>query len=94
MEVTVRVIPRAKRNEFAGERHGALVVRLAAPPVEGAANDALIEFLARALGVPRRAVRIVGGERSRNKRVAIAGVTDAQVRALVALDARLKGPRS
>jgi len=94
VEVTVRVIPRAKRNEFAGERHGALVVRLAAPPVEGAANDALIEFLARALGVPRRAVRIVGGERSRNKRVAIAGVTDAQVRALVALDARLKGPRS
>jgi uncharacterized protein len=83
VDVAVRVIPRAKRNEIAGERDGALVVRLTAPPVEGAANDALIEFFARALGVPKSAVQIVGGERSRNKRVAIAGVTDQQIRALL-----------
>jgi uncharacterized protein (TIGR00251 family) len=79
----VRVVPRAKKTELSGERDGALVVRLAAPPVEGAANDALIDFFARALGVPRRAVRIVSGERSRNKRVAIAGVADGQIRALL-----------
>jgi len=53
------------------------VVRLAAPPVEGAANDALIDLLAERLSVPRRAIRIVSGERGRQKRVAIAGVTAA-----------------
>jgi len=77
----VRVIPRARKTEFAGERDGSLVIRVAAPPVEGAANDALIEFLAQALGVTRRAVQIVGGEHARTKRVAVDGVTDAQVRA-------------
>lgn len=53
------------------------MVRLAAPPVEGAANDALIDLLAERLSVPRRAIRIVSGERWRQKRVAIAGVTAA-----------------
>jgi len=71
----VRVIPRAKRNAIGGERDGALVVRLAAPPVEGAANAALIEFLAATLDLPRRNIRIVSGEQSRRKRVAIAGLT-------------------
>jgi len=85
VELTVRVIPRAKRTEISGERDGALVVRVAAPPVEGAANEALIDFLARALGVPRRAVQIVSGERGRTKRVAIANVTAAQIRALLTL---------
>ena len=68
---------------MAGERDGALLVRLAAPPVEGAANDALIEFLSDALRLPRRDIRIVSGERSRRKRVAIAGMTPAQVRAIL-----------
>jgi uncharacterized protein (TIGR00251 family) len=81
--VDVRVIPRARKTEYAGERDGALLVRLAAPPVEGAANDALVEFLAAALGLPRRAVRIVSGERSRRKRVAIDGMTPEQVRAIL-----------
>jgi len=58
------------------------VVRVAAPPVEGAANDALIAFFADALDVPRRAVQIVSGDRGRLKRVAIAGVTAEQIRAL------------
>ena len=78
----VRVIPRARKTECAGFRDDVLVVRLAAPPVEGAANDALIEFLSRALHVPRRSVRIVGGDRSRQKRVAIDGVTNEHIRAL------------
>ena len=81
-EFVVHVIPRAKKTEIAGERNGALVVRVAAPPVEGAANDALVEFFASALRVPRGAVRIVAGARGRQKRIAIAGVTAEDVRAL------------
>jgi len=80
--VLVRVIPRASKTEIVGQRDGALVVRVAAPPVEGAANEALVEFLAKALGVPKRAVRIVAGERGRVKRVAVEGVSDDDVRAL------------
>ncbi len=79
--IDVRVIPRAKRNEFGGEREGAFVVRLSAPPVEGAANEALIAFLAEALELPRRNFRIVSGEHSRQKRVAIAGADVERVRA-------------
>jgi uncharacterized protein (TIGR00251 family) len=75
----VRVIPRAKKTELAGTRDGAVLVRLAAPPVEGAANAALVEFLAERLQLPRRAVRIVGGEKSRLKRIEIDGLTDEQI---------------
>jgi len=83
-EILVRVIPRAKRTETAGFRGDALVVRLAAPPVDGAANDALIEFLAESLHVPRRAIHIISGERGRLKRVAVAGVSEDRLRALLA----------
>jgi len=71
VRLNVRVIPRAGKTALAGERGGALVVRLAAPPVEGAANEALIDFLARHFHVPRRAVRILRGARSRDKLVEI-----------------------
>jgi uncharacterized protein (TIGR00251 family) len=77
----VRVIPRAARSGLAGTRDGVLLVRLTAPPVEGAANAALIEVLAKALRVPKRALTIVGGERSRLKRVRVEGVTEEFVRA-------------
>jgi uncharacterized protein len=80
--VDVRVVPRAGRTGFAGERDGRLLIRLAAPPVEGAANDALLAFLATALDLPRRNLRIVAGEHSRNKRIAIEGLTLEQVRAI------------
>lgn len=73
--IDVRVIPRAKRTELGGERDGAIVVRLAAPPVEGAANDALVAFLADMLRLPRRDIRIVSGEKSRDKKVAVTGMT-------------------
>ena len=76
----VRVIPRAKRSAVDGERNGAILIRLAAPPVEGAANNALIEFLSDMLGLPRRAITIVGGDKSRSKRVRIAGLDAAAVR--------------
>jgi len=78
----VRVIPRARKTECAGFRGDALVIRVAAPPVDGAANNALIGFLCSALHVPRRAVQIVGGDHGRRKRVAIEGVTHEQIRAL------------
>jgi hypothetical protein len=75
----VRVTPRASRDAIEGEYQGALKVRLTAPPVEDRANDALRRLLAVRLNVPVSAVRIVGGEKSRNKRVAVAGITRAQV---------------
>ncbi len=71
----VYVTPRASRSEIAGEREGAIWVRLAAPPVDGAANAALVELLARRLGVAKSAVRLVSGAAGRTKRVQVAGMT-------------------
>ncbi|HTL44002.1 MAG TPA: DUF167 domain-containing protein [Vicinamibacterales bacterium] len=70
----VRVIPRSPRTRVDGRRGGAVLIRLAAPPVDGAANDALLRYLAEALGVPRRSVRLLAGETSRDKKVAISGL--------------------
>ena len=81
VELDVRVIPRARKTEIAGVREDAIVVRLAAPPVEGAANDALVAFVAEWLAVPRRAVHILSGERSRRKRLSVTGVTADAIRA-------------
>ena len=71
----VRVIPRASRSGLAGVRDGALLLRLHAPPVEGAANAEVVDLLATLLGVPRRAVTIVTGGRNRLKRVRVEGVS-------------------
>lgn len=71
--LSIRVIPRARRTALDGVRDGALVVRLAAPPVDGAANIALIELLARTLDMPRAALTVVSGARSRHKVVAVTG---------------------
>ncbi len=79
----VHVQPRAARSEISGVRGDDLRVRLTAPPVEGAANAALVVLLADALGVPKRSVRIVSGESSRAKVVEIDGVDAAAVRRLV-----------
>lgn len=72
---SVRVQPRASRDEVSGVYGDALKIRLAAPPVDGAANDALVNFLAALFAVPRRAVRILAGESSRSKLIEIDGVT-------------------
>ena len=78
--LTVRVTPRAGRTAVGGwsdstpQTSPVLLVKLAAAPVDGAANDALVVLLAKALDLPKRAIRIVGGERSRTKRVAIEGL--------------------
>jgi hypothetical protein len=75
----VRVVPRASRNQIAGVEGGALKIKLTAPPVEGAANAALIEFVAEWLGVRRSAVSIVSGDKARNKVVRVSGVTRKRV---------------
>jgi uncharacterized protein len=77
--IDVRVIPRAGKSAIAGVRGNALLVRLNAPPVDGAANAELIDVLADALDIPKRAISIVAGERSRQKRVCIEGVTNELV---------------
>jgi uncharacterized protein len=71
----VRVQPRAARNEVAGVYGDAIKVRLSAPPVDGAANEELVIFLASIFAVPRRSVRILAGEASRSKVVEIDGVS-------------------
>ena len=78
----VHVQPRASRSEVVGVHGDALKVRLQAPPVEGAANEALIRFLAEALSVRRDAVRILAGRSSRAKVVEVDGVSGASVRHL------------
>jgi uncharacterized protein (TIGR00251 family) len=79
-EIRVRLQPRAGRDEIVGERDGALFVRVTAPPVGGAANDALQKLLAKRLGVARGRVEIVRGERARDKLVRVEGVNSAQLR--------------
>ena len=79
----VRVTPRASRDAIEGEHQGALKLRLTAPPVDDRANDALRRLLAERLKAPVSAVRIVAGEKSRTKRVEIAGATRAQILALL-----------
>jgi uncharacterized protein len=79
--LVVRVIPRAGRTQIAGIRGEALTIRLAAAPVDGAANDALVTFLADQFGLPRRAVTILSGHTSRDKRIALAGLTESEVTA-------------
>ncbi len=76
----VYVQPRASRSEVAGEHGDAVKIRLAAPPVEGAANKELVTFLAKKLGVPKSAIRIVSGERGRRKILEVSGITVRSVR--------------
>jgi uncharacterized protein len=76
---SVRVQPRASRSEVVGVHGDALKIRLSAPPVDGAANSALVEFLADVFAVARRDVRILAGEASRSKIVEIEGITERVV---------------
>ena len=83
----VRVQPRASKDEITGVINGALKIRLQAPAVENRANEALVELLAHLLKTPKSAVRILGGDRSRRKRIEIRGVTKQQVLGLLVEDA-------
>ncbi len=79
--LVLHVQPRARRTEVVGRHGDAIKVRLAAPPVDGAANEALVRFVADALGVPRAAVRLVAGGSSRRKVVEIDGVSASEAEA-------------
>jgi uncharacterized protein (TIGR00251 family) len=76
IEIAVRVTPRSSRNEFSPGR-GHVIARLNSPPVDGAANAALIELAATHFGVAKRSVRLIAGDRARLKRLAIAGDAEA-----------------
>jgi hypothetical protein len=79
VSISIRVQPRARRDEIASIREGVVVVRVTAPPLEGRANDAVARVLAERLGVRAAAVKIVRGERARDKVVVIEGLSRAEV---------------
>ena len=81
----VRVVPRASRSEITGEQSGALRVRIAAAPVEGAANQELIKLLAKSFKLPQKAVEIVSGAASKNKTVRIQGADATRLQQLISL---------
>ena len=81
-----RVIPRARRTEISGRRGDAILVRLAAPPVDGAANDALIAFLSDRLGIPQRRIAIVRGGTAREKTIAIDGLSPGEIARRLGID--------
>ncbi|AFE06115.1 YggU family protein [Corallococcus sp. AB018] len=83
VELTVLVQPRASRTKVVGEHDGQLKIQLAAPPVDGEANAALVEFIAKTLGVPRRQVTLVAGDTSRRKRLRVEGVDAAAAEAVI-----------
>jgi len=83
--LAVRVTPRARKNEIVGVAGSALKLKLAAPPVEGAANASLCAFLAEKLGVRKSAVSLIAGQTSRQKVVRVEGVTTDEVLARLAV---------
>jgi uncharacterized protein len=80
----VQVVPRASRTEIVGEHNGALRIRIAAPPVDGAANDELVRLLARSLRVPRTNIEITAGHSAKLKTVRVAGVESSEIENLFA----------
>lgn len=83
VRVSIRVQPKASTTAIAGLHGDAIKVRVTAPPVDGAANDALVELLASTFGIPKRGITIVAGTSSRSKIVELQGVTEERVRRLV-----------
>lgn len=83
--VSVRVVPRSSKEGVAGCEGGVVRIRLNAPPVEGQANEALVRFLAKALGVPKNRITLVAGERGRSKIVRVAGLTREALMAALGL---------
>ncbi len=80
VRIAVRVQPRASRTEVAGRHGDAVKIRVAAPPVEGAANKELIAFLAKRLGLSKSALEVVKGAQGRDKLIEIEGLTEKEVR--------------
>lgn len=83
--ILLHVQPRASRTEVSGEHDGRLKLRIAAPPVDGAANQEIVNWLSKQLKVPKRDVTIVSGERGRSKTVQVDGLSVSDVRALLGI---------
>jgi uncharacterized protein (TIGR00251 family) len=81
--LTLHIQPAAKKTEFAGLHGDALKIRLAAPPVDGKANEALIKFIAETLGLPKAAVNLKSGQSSRRKVIEVCGATTEAVARLI-----------
>ncbi len=79
VRLQIRIVPRASRNQVDGVQGASLKIRLTAPPVEGAANKALMAFLAKKLGVPKRTIYLVRGEHRRTKQIVVEGISAAEV---------------
>jgi uncharacterized protein (TIGR00251 family) len=90
LKFAVQVVPRASRSEIVGEHNGALRVRIAAAPVDGAANEALIRTLALAFKVSRRAVQITAGHTSKLKQVSVTGAGPEALAALTRVQQELR----
>jgi len=82
----VRIQPRASKNEIIPMEGGAFKIRLTAPPVDGAANEALVRFLSGVLGIAKTRVEIVSGQTSREKRIRVGGMSEAEVRRLLNIE--------
>ena len=80
---SVRVVPRSSKSEIVGEHDGALKVRIASPPVDGAANDELIRLLARTFKISKSCVVISSGQTSKTKQICLAGITVADANAIL-----------
>jgi len=83
--VSVRVVPRSSKEGVAGFEGGVVRIRLNAPPVEGKANEALVRFLAKTVGVPKSRITLVKGEKGRNKIVRVDGITREALMAALGL---------
>ena len=81
----VKVAPRASQDKIDKVENGALKVRLTAPPVEGAANQALVKLLAKALGLAKGKVKVIKGQKSRGKRLLVEGLEPSQIIRLLGL---------
>ena len=77
----LRIVPNARRNEVTGEHGDAVKIKIAAPALEGKANEAVLEFIAEKLGLHRRDITLIAGEKSRDKLIEIAGLEAAEARA-------------
>jgi uncharacterized protein (TIGR00251 family) len=85
ISIAIKLQPRARKNAITGQVGDALKVSLTAPPVDGKANQACIEFFANLLKVPRSSVTIASGQSSRNKVIRVAGVSAEEVRKLLGI---------
>lgn len=87
-KITIRVTPRASASKVAGVKEGAVLVRVTAPPVEGKANKAVCEVIAKEVGVPKSRVSVIQGDTGRDKVVEIAGISQSSAEAKLGIGAQ------